>query len=154
VVMQIDRTQLLCETTPCHVVDVGKHQLRSFARENTRTGGPDARCGARDDPDFSIELTHGVLPCFRSHLTIPMTGREGRNSDGSSRRQGDLISGGERGQGAAAARLCAAEGARIVIGDVLEARGGGSIVNISSVAGLRGSPGAIAYITGAAVAID
>lgn len=142
-----------------------------------------------------------------------------------------LISGGARGQGAAEARLCAAEGARVVIGDVLEAEGralaaslgpaavfvaqdvtreedweraiqaaaglgglhglinnagiyqpatlmetdaalferhmrinqlgcflgmravvplmeqsgGGSIVNISSVAGLRGSPGAIAY---------
>lgn len=142
-----------------------------------------------------------------------------------------LISGGARGQGAAEARLFAAEGARIVIGDVLEAEGrqlaselagaavfvrqdvtreadwdaaikaaealgglhglvnnagiyqprtlmqtdaelferhmrvnqlgcflgmksvvplmersgGGSIVNISSVAGLRGSPGAIAY---------
>jgi len=142
-----------------------------------------------------------------------------------------LISGGARGQGAAEARLCVAEGAKVVIGDVLEARGeqlaselgdaavfvrqdvtreddwekavdaaaglgglhglvnnagiyqpktlmetdtelferhmrvnqlgcflgmkivvplmeqsgGGSIVNISSVAGLRGSPGAIAY---------
>jgi 3alpha(or 20beta)-hydroxysteroid dehydrogenase len=142
-----------------------------------------------------------------------------------------LISGGARGQGAAEARLFAAEGARVVIGDVLEAEGrqlaselgdaaaflrqdvtqerdwqtavtaaekfgglhglvnnagiyqprrlmetdtelfehhirvnqlgcflgmkavvplmeqsgGGSIVNISSVAGLRGSPGAIAY---------
>ena len=142
-----------------------------------------------------------------------------------------LISGGARGQGAAEARLCVAEGARVVIGDVLEAEGealaaelggaavfvtqdvtreedwdraigaasgfgglhglinnagiyqpatlmdttaamferhmrinqlgcflgmkavvplmersgGGSIVNISSVAGLRGSPGAIAY---------
>ena len=142
-----------------------------------------------------------------------------------------LISGGARGQGAAEARLCAAEGARVVIGDVLETEGkalaaelngaavfvkqdvtreedwdaaiqaaaqlgglhglinnagiyqpatlmdtdaalferhmrinqlgcflgmkavvplmeqsgGGSIVNISSVAGLRGSPGAIAY---------
>jgi 3alpha(or 20beta)-hydroxysteroid dehydrogenase len=138
-----------------------------------------------------------------------------------------LISGGARGQGAAEARLFAAEGARVVIGDVLESEGrqlaselgsaaafvrqdvtregdwdaaeklgglhgmvnnagifqpralmetdaelferhmrvnqlgcflgmkavvplmersgGGSIVNISSVAGLRGSPGAIAY---------
>jgi 3alpha(or 20beta)-hydroxysteroid dehydrogenase len=142
-----------------------------------------------------------------------------------------LISGGARGQGAAEARLCVAEGAKVVIGDVLEAQGhrlaeelgsaatfvrhdvtqeadwakavqtaeslgglhglinnagiyqpatlmetdtalferhmrinqlgsflgmqavvsmmeksgGGSIVNISSVAGLRGSPGAIAY---------
>jgi len=142
-----------------------------------------------------------------------------------------LISGGARGQGAAEARLCVAEGAQVVIGDVLEAEGrqlagelggaarfvyqdvtqekdwdaairvagelgglhglinnagiyqprrlmetetelferhmrinqlgcflgmkcvvppmqragGGSIVNISSVAGLRGSPGAIAY---------
>jgi 3alpha(or 20beta)-hydroxysteroid dehydrogenase len=142
-----------------------------------------------------------------------------------------LISGGARGQGAAEARLCVAEGARVVIGDLLEAEGqrlaaelgaaarflrqdvtqegdwqkavevaqsfgglhgmvnnagifeprtlmetsaelferhmrvnqlgcffgmksvvplmersgGGSIVNISSVAGLRGSPGAIAY---------
>jgi 3alpha(or 20beta)-hydroxysteroid dehydrogenase len=142
-----------------------------------------------------------------------------------------LISGGARGQGEAEARLCVAEGARVVIGDVLEAEGrrlaaelgaaavflrqdvtqesdwrkavdaaqafgglhglvnnagiyqprslmdtdtelferhmrvnqlgcflgmkcvvplmersgGGSIVNISSVAGLRGSPGAIAY---------
>jgi 3alpha(or 20beta)-hydroxysteroid dehydrogenase len=142
-----------------------------------------------------------------------------------------LISGGARGQGAAEARLCIAEGARVIIGDVLESAGrqlaaqlgqaatfipqdvtresdwaaaikaaetlgglhglinnagiyqprtlmetdtelferhmrvnqlgcflgmkcvvpvmersgGGSIVNISSVAGLRGSPGAIAY---------
>ena len=142
-----------------------------------------------------------------------------------------LISGGARGQGAAEARLCVAEGAKVVIGDVLESpgnrlaaelgdaavfirqdvtqesdwakaveaaagfgglhgfvnnagiyqpaslmetdaalferhmrvnqlgcflgmkavvplmegSGGGSIVNISSVAGLRGSPGAIAY---------
>jgi 3alpha(or 20beta)-hydroxysteroid dehydrogenase len=142
-----------------------------------------------------------------------------------------LISGGARGQGAAEARLCVAEGARVVLGDLLEAEGrqlaaklgtaamflrqdvtlesdwekaveaarsfgglhglinnagifqprslmetdgelferhmrvnqlgcffgmkavvplmersgGGSIVNISSVAGLRGSPGAIAY---------
>jgi 3alpha(or 20beta)-hydroxysteroid dehydrogenase len=142
-----------------------------------------------------------------------------------------LISGGARGQGAAEARLCVAEGARVVIGDMLQAEGralaeelgpaaafvpqdvtreadwnaalaaaqrmgglhglinnagiyqprrlmetdaalfeqhmrvnqlgcflgmkavvplmeqsgGGSIVNISSVAGLRGSPGAIAY---------
>ncbi len=142
-----------------------------------------------------------------------------------------LISGGARGQGAAEARLCVAEGAKVVIGDVLETEGqrlatelgnaaifvrqdvtleadwdkavnaaaglgglhglvnnagiyqpktlmetdtelferhmrvnqlgcflgmktvvplmdrsgGGSIVNISSVAGLRGSPGAIAY---------
>ena len=142
-----------------------------------------------------------------------------------------LISGGARGQGAAEARLCVAEGAKVVIGDVLEAdgqklaaelgagaafvrqdvtkegdwdaairaaeglgglhglvnnagiyrpatlmetdaalfeqhmrsnqlgcflgmkavvplmerSGGGSVVNISSVAGLRGSPGAIAY---------
>lgn len=142
-----------------------------------------------------------------------------------------LISGGARGQGAAEARLCVAEGARVIIGDVLESAGrqlaaqlgqaatfvpqdvtresdwaaaitaaetlgglhglinnagiyqprtlmetdtelferhmrvnqlgcflgmkcvvavmersgGGSIVNISSVAGLRGSPGAIAY---------
>lgn len=142
-----------------------------------------------------------------------------------------LISGGARGQGAAEARLCVAEGARVIIGDVLESTGrqlaaqlgqaatfipqdvtresdwaaatraaealgglhglinnagiyqprtlletdtelferhmrvnqlgcflgmknvvpvmersgGGSIVNISSVAGLRGSPGAIAY---------
>jgi 3alpha(or 20beta)-hydroxysteroid dehydrogenase len=142
-----------------------------------------------------------------------------------------LISGGAKGQGAAEARLCVAEGAKVVIGDILEAQGerlaaelgdaavfvrqdvtreddwekavntaaglgglhglvnnagiyqpktlmetdaalfeqhtrinqlgcflgmkavvplmersgGGSIVNISSVAGLRGSPGAIAY---------
>jgi 3alpha(or 20beta)-hydroxysteroid dehydrogenase len=142
-----------------------------------------------------------------------------------------LISGGARGQGAAEARLCVAEGAKVVIGDLLEAEGqklaaelgagavfvrqdvtresdwdaairaaeglgglhglinnagiyrpatlmetdaalfeqhmrinqlgcflgmkavvplmersgGGSVVNISSVAGLRGSPGAIAY---------
>jgi 3alpha(or 20beta)-hydroxysteroid dehydrogenase len=34
-----------------------------------------------------------------------------------------LISGGARGQGAAEARLCIAEGARVVIGDVLEAEG-------------------------------
>jgi len=34
-----------------------------------------------------------------------------------------LISGGARGQGAAEARLCVAEGARVVIGDVLEAEG-------------------------------
>lgn len=34
-----------------------------------------------------------------------------------------LISGGARGQGAAEARLCVAEGARVVIGDVLEAAG-------------------------------
>src|SRR5271170_2986201 len=34
-----------------------------------------------------------------------------------------LISGGARGQGAAEARLFAAEGARVVIGDVLEAEG-------------------------------
>ena len=35
-----------------------------------------------------------------------------------------LISGGARGQGAAEARLFVAEGARVVIGDVLEAEGG------------------------------
>jgi 3alpha(or 20beta)-hydroxysteroid dehydrogenase len=34
-----------------------------------------------------------------------------------------LISGGARGQGAAEARLCVAEGARVVIGDVLEEEG-------------------------------
>jgi 3alpha(or 20beta)-hydroxysteroid dehydrogenase len=34
-----------------------------------------------------------------------------------------LISGGARGQGAAEARLCVAEGARVVLGDVLEAEG-------------------------------
>jgi 3alpha(or 20beta)-hydroxysteroid dehydrogenase len=34
-----------------------------------------------------------------------------------------LISGGARGQGAAEARLCVAEGARVVIGDVLDAEG-------------------------------
>src|SRR5271157_1818516 len=34
-----------------------------------------------------------------------------------------LISGGARGQGAAEARLCVAEGARVVIGDVLESEG-------------------------------
>ena len=34
-----------------------------------------------------------------------------------------LISGGARGQGAAEARLCVAEGARVVIGDVLETEG-------------------------------
>jgi len=34
-----------------------------------------------------------------------------------------LISGGARGQGAAEARLFVAEGARVVIGDVLEAEG-------------------------------
>lgn len=34
-----------------------------------------------------------------------------------------LISGGARGQGAAEARLCVAEGARVVVGDVLEAAG-------------------------------
>ena len=34
-----------------------------------------------------------------------------------------LISGGARGMGAAEARLFAAEGARVVIGDVLEAEG-------------------------------
>ena len=34
-----------------------------------------------------------------------------------------LISGGARGQGAAEARLCVAEGAKVVIGDVLEADG-------------------------------
>jgi 3alpha(or 20beta)-hydroxysteroid dehydrogenase len=34
-----------------------------------------------------------------------------------------LISGGARGQGAAEARLCVAEGARVVIGDLLEAEG-------------------------------
>ena len=34
-----------------------------------------------------------------------------------------LISGGARGQGAAEARLVAAEGARVAIGDVLEAEG-------------------------------
>ena len=34
-----------------------------------------------------------------------------------------LIGGGARGQGAAEARLCVAEGARVVIGDVLEAQG-------------------------------
>src|ERR1700739_1410388 len=35
-----------------------------------------------------------------------------------------LISGGARGQGAAEAHLCVAEGARVVIGGVLEAEGG------------------------------
>ena len=35
-----------------------------------------------------------------------------------------LISGGARGQGAAEARLCVAEGAKVVIGDVLESEGG------------------------------
>ena len=34
-----------------------------------------------------------------------------------------IISGGARGQGAAEARLFAAEGARVVIGDVLESEG-------------------------------
>jgi len=34
-----------------------------------------------------------------------------------------LISGGARGQGAAEARLCVAEGAKVVIGDLLEAEG-------------------------------
>ena len=34
-----------------------------------------------------------------------------------------LISGGARGQGAAEARLFAAEGARVVIGDLLESKG-------------------------------
>jgi 3alpha(or 20beta)-hydroxysteroid dehydrogenase len=34
-----------------------------------------------------------------------------------------LISGGARGQGAAEARLCVEEGARVVIGDVLEDQG-------------------------------
>src|SRR5262245_16151644 len=34
-----------------------------------------------------------------------------------------LISGGARGQGVAEARLCITEGARVVIGDVLEAEG-------------------------------
>lgn len=36
-----------------------------------------------------------------------------------------LISGGARGQGAAEARLCVAEGARVVLGDVLESEGRG-----------------------------
>lgn len=34
-----------------------------------------------------------------------------------------LISGGARGQGAAEARLCVEEGARVIIGDVLESAG-------------------------------
>ena len=34
-----------------------------------------------------------------------------------------LISGGARGQGAAEARLCIEEGARVIIGDVLESAG-------------------------------
>src|SRR6476620_3533396 len=107
-----------------------------------------------------------------------------------------LVSGGARGQGAAEARLLVAQGAKVVIGDVLdnqgqslavelgpaatfvrhdvtseadwaraveaaeklgglhgmkavvpasERSGGGSIVDISSVAGLHGSPGSFAY---------
>ena len=34
-----------------------------------------------------------------------------------------LISGGARGQGAAEAQLCAREGAKVVLGDVLDAQG-------------------------------
>src|SRR5262249_18864328 len=89
VVMQINRAELLCETSPCRVVQIGEHQLRSFACENTRAGSTDAGCAAGDDPDFAIELTHRVLPCFRGHLTIPMPCREGSYNDGASRRQGD-----------------------------------------------------------------
>jgi 3alpha(or 20beta)-hydroxysteroid dehydrogenase len=45
-----------------------------------------------------------------------------------------LISGGARGQGAAEARLCVAEGARVVIGDVLEAEGRALAAELGSAA--------------------
>jgi len=45
-----------------------------------------------------------------------------------------LISGGARGQGAAEARLCVAEGARVVIGDVLEADGQALAAKLGSAA--------------------
>ena len=43
-----------------------------------------------------------------------------------------LISGGARGQGAAEARLFAAEGARVVIGDVLEPEAASSHPNLAT----------------------
>jgi 3alpha(or 20beta)-hydroxysteroid dehydrogenase len=46
-----------------------------------------------------------------------------RRTDGSAQRKVILISGGARGQGAAEARLFVAEGAQVVIGDVLEPEG-------------------------------
>src|SRR5207253_2254513 len=63
-----------------------------------------------------------------------------------------FVTGGARGQGLEAAKLFAREGACVVLGDLLDAEGkeaasagGGSIINISSVEGLRGSVGLAAY---------
>ena len=67
-----------------------------------------------------------------------------------------LISGGARGQGAAEARLFIAEGARVVIGDVLEPDGMNRMGTAEEVASLvlfllSDESG---YVTGAEVAID
>lgn len=108
-------------------------------------------------------------------VVLPIFGHDGQpqyHVDAALALKVALISGGARGMGAAHARALVAEGANVVVGDILDddgrtdhrdqphrdvsghaaavepmiAAGGGSIINISSVEGLRGSPGLYGYV--------
>ena len=64
--------------------------------------------------------SHASLTTAGGRATVSATSLSGGPAHGQTRRQGALISGGARGQGATETRLFVREGATVVFGDVLD----------------------------------
>src|SRR5437667_11293833 len=84
--------------------------------------------------------SHASLTTAGGRATVSATSLSGGPAHGQTRRQGALISGGARGQGATETRLFVREGATVVFGDVLD--DGGKKVE----AEIRASGGRATYV--------